>query len=483
MPWLAIPLLSGGQKITGAAGTDYRGHLVTWIADRTRGSADLVAYFFLGAAKLARSFGYLATNSIAQGDTSRVGLSQLIDEGWRIHRAVSSVRWPGQTSLEIAKCWVSVKEWHGQSVLDSRVVNGIDEMLYSISRSGWRKKRLACNKNQSFQGSIILGDGFIMSQEEAQALIDRDPRNADVLFPYLGGEDLNQSPTQSTLRWVINFFDWPQERARQFPDCFAIVKEKVKPQRSRNNLQILRDLWWRYCAHRPQLHKAIASLERVLAISQVSKTVMPVFVPTGQVLSVTTIVFAYNDDFHLGVLSSGFHFRWVVRHASSMRTDTRYTPSDVFETFVQPSYSDAVNDTARNLDEFRRQLMGSEQIGLTTLYNRIHDPANQDQPIRQMRALHRDLDHAVQEAYGWNDLDLDHGFHTVRGAGVRYTFAPETADEILDRLLELNRDRYQAEVAEGLHRNRSSAPRTELGGLFTTPEDTTNPNPEELDLS
>ncbi len=167
-----------------------------------------------------------------------------------------------------------------------------------------------------------------------------------------------------------------------------------------------------------------------------------------------------------------------------MRTDTRYTPSDVFETFVQPPYSDAVNDTARNMDGFRRNLMISEQIGLTTLYNRIHDPTNQDQPIRQMRALHRDLDHAVQETYGWNDLDLNHGFHNVRGAGVRYTFVPETADEILDRLLELNRDRYQAEAAEGLHRNRAPAPRTELGGLFATPEeppeDTTTPNPEEL---
>ena len=143
-----------------------------------------------------------------------------------------------------------------------------------------------------------------------------------------------------------------------------------------------------------------------------------------------------------------------------------------------------MNDAARNMDGFRRNLMVSKWIGLTTLYNRIHDPTNQDQPIRRMRALHRDLDHAVQEAYGWNDLDLNHGFHLVRGAGVRYTFAPETADEILDRLLELNRDRYQAEVAEGLHRNRSSAPRTELGGLFATPEespeDTTNPNPEGL---
>ena len=115
--------------------------------------------------------------------------------------------------------------------------------------------------------------------------------------------------------------------------------------------------------------------------------------------------------------------------------------------------------------------MIGEQIGLTTLYNRIHDPTNQDQPTRQMRALHRDLDHVVRAAYDWDDLNLDHGFHTVRGAGVRYTFAPEVADEILDRLLELNRDRYRAEVAEGLHENRAATTNTDLGGLFAPSDD------------
>ena len=479
------PPFIGGKKIRPTAGGDYRNYLVTWIADSMKGSADLVTYFFLSAAKLARSLGYLATNTIAQGDTSEVGLSQLIDAGWNIHQAVSSIRWPGSTSLEIAKCWILIDTWSGRFVLDGRVVNGIDEMLYPINRSQWRKQPLAKNIDQSFQGTLILGMGFTMTPEDAHLLVNRDPKNAEVLFPYLGGEDINQLPTQQAPRWVINFFDWPMEQARQYQDLFTIVEEKVKPQRSKSNWKALREKWWNYAYRRPRLHEVIADLDRVLAIARVSKTVIPVFVPTGQILSETIIIFTYSDYFHLGVLSSGFHYRWVVRHASSLGAGTRYTPSDVFETFVQSPYSDAVSDTAQSLDEFRRNLMVSEWIGLTTLYNRIHDSTNQDRDIRQMRTLHRDLDHAVQAAYGWDDLDLDHGFHNVRGAGVRYTFAPETADEILDRLLELNRDRYQAEVAAGLHQNRATTTQTELGGLFAPSEDppnptTTNPDPEDL---
>ena len=67
------------------------------------------------------------------------------------------------------------------SKLDGAGIDQIDEMLYRRSPSGWRKQKLAANAHQSFQGSNILGQGFTMTPDEAQALIAKDPRNADVL--------------------------------------------------------------------------------------------------------------------------------------------------------------------------------------------------------------------------------------------------------------------------------------------------------------
>lgn len=446
------PPFIGGQKITRAAGRDYRNHLIAWLASGAKGSADLVAYFFLNATRIARSFGYLATNTIAQGDTSEVGLTQIVDSGWTIHRAISSTGWPGDATLEIAKVWATSQLWHADCTLDGRVVGGIDEMLYPQSRSGWRKQRLAANADKSFQGSIVLGMGFTMSAEEAQALIDKDLRNAEVLFPYLGGEDLNQSPTRTASRWIINFFDWSEERARMYPDCFAIVEERIEDERSKVKDAAAR-FWWRHLRPRPELYRLIESLDRVIAISRVSKTVQPVFVPTRQVLSDATVVFAYDDDFHFGVLTSGFHCRWAVRHSSSMRADTRYTPSDVFETFPQPPESEDVAGIGKELDDHRAKLMIDRQLGLTSVYNLVHDPSvRSDEEIVRLRSLHVDLGIAVRDAYGWSDVELGHGFHDVRGQGVRFTFSPEAADELLERLLELNKKRYEAEVAAGLHR-------------------------------
>lgn len=467
------PPFVGGQKITGAAGTDYRNHLIAWMADGAKGSADLVAYFFLDAIKVARSFGYLATNTIAQGDTSEVGLTQILDAGWNVHRAVSSTTWPGDTSLEIAKVWATSVPWSGERWLDSRAVVGIDEMLYPQSRSGWRKQRLAANRDKSFQGSNVLGLGFTMSPEEAQALIDKDPRNADVLFPYLGGEDLNQSPTQAAPRWIINFFDWPEERARQYADCFAIVEEKVKPERERVKYsQHARIRWWQYERTRTEMYAAIEPLDRVLALCQTSKLQLPALVPTGQVFAHKLVVFSLGDPFSFSVLSSGFHWRWVLRHGSTMRNDPVYTPSDVFETFPFPVASQAEAEVGSKLDSARSALMTDRELGLTGVYNLVHDPGCADREIRRLRDLHVELDCAVRDAYGWQNLDdLSHGFHEVRGQGVRFTFAPEVADEVLDRLLELNMERYEAEVAAKLHKDAKRPTRRLAAGQRSLLED------------
>ena len=263
MPWWATRRSSAARKSPARPGRTTATTCIDLDCGRSvRGSADLVAYFFLNATKTARSLGYLATNTIAQGATSKVGLTQIIDTGWNIHRAISSTTWPGQATLEIAKVWATAQPWSGQHVLDGRPVAGIDEMLYPLSRSGWRKQRLAKNADKSFQGSIVLGMGFAMSPEEAQALINKDPRNADVLFPYLGGKDLNQSPTQMAPRWVINFFDWPEEKARQYPDCFAIVEEKVKPDRAKltkkGKVGRRRAMyWWQYGSTAKKLYRTI----------------------------------------------------------------------------------------------------------------------------------------------------------------------------------------------------------------------------------
>lgn len=441
----------GGQKLTGVLNRAYREYLVNAIGNGVRGSADLIAYFALRAAELVSSdgtIGLVATNTLAQGDTRQVGLDQLVANGVTIYDAIKTMPWPSKSSvLECCVVWATPAEVRSKR----EVATSLDP----ASRASGAAERLAANRGVAFQGTTILGVGFTMDAEEGQRLVEEDDRNRAVLFPYLNGQDLNSHPTFAASRWVINFHDWPEERAKSYPELYERVRCFVKPDRDRNNRKVYRDYWWQFAERRPAMVRATQAFSRLIVITLVSKTVMPVMVPTGQVFSHMLGVFASDDVGMLAALSSSVHYWWAKSHASSMKTDLRYTPSDVFETFPGPPFTDELRQFGENLDTYRREAMQSRQTGLTRTYNLVFDPYCTASDIEELRRIHRAIDEATIRAYGWEErIDavggLDHGFHPV-GRETRYTIGPAAQREILDSLLELNHARYADEVACGLH--------------------------------
>jgi len=288
-------------------------------------------------------------------------------------------------------------------------------------------------------------------------LLKRDSRNREVVFPYLNGEDLNSRPDCSAARWVIDFNDWSIERAQQYPDAFAVIDRDVRPERQRTKEDgtfVLRkplpQRWWQYADKRPALRKAIAGLERVLVIARVSRTGIAAFVPTGQVLNEKVVVFVTDRAGHLTLINSELHMSWAWRYSATLKTDLQYTPSDCFETFSQPELTARMDQVGEELHSFRRSVMLEQQLGLTKLYNLVHSEAETGEDVRRLREIHTEVDYAVAEAYGWGDLDLKHGFHDTR-QGPRFTIDPVVQVDILDDLLELNHERYNEEVRQGLH--------------------------------
>jgi len=303
------PPFIGGQKITGALGTDYRDYLVERLASGRRGSADLCAYFFLrvgGLLKDGGMTGLLATNTIAQGDSREVSLDQLAAQGFSIPRAVPSAPWPGEAGVVVAHVWLRRGAWSGAFVLNAQAVDGITPFLTVPGTVVGTPFQLVANADKSFQGSIVLGKGFVLSPEEAQAFIVKNPNNKDCLFPYLNGEELNSQFNYSPKRWVINFHDYPIKRdsidikcsdfisnsshfvsrgwwfcaddwqkrewlrngivpndyfdavAADYPELLKIVEEKVKPERQLNNYsKTAREKWWLYERLRGELYSTI----------------------------------------------------------------------------------------------------------------------------------------------------------------------------------------------------------------------------------
>ncbi len=366
-------------------------------------------------------------------------------------------------------------------MLDGKEVEKITAFLF---HAGGHEdpKPLAANVGKSFIGSYVLGMGFTFddsnpdatSIEEMHRLIEKDPKNAERIFPYIGGEEVNSSPTHSHHRYAINFGEMTENEALQYPDLMAIVEEKVKGKRGKHSTAP----WWQFERLRGELFKVIAPLERVLICSLHSEYLSLAFLPANSVFSHALAVFASDKFTNFGILQSRLHETWARFFGSSLETRFRYTPTDCFETFPFPTNwenNPQLEAIGKEYYEYRAQLMISNNQGLTTTYNRFHDPEEYDSAILKLRDLHNQMDCTVLNAYGWTDLQstceflLDYEdeeetdpFDSAQGSKAersrshrqkkkpyRYRWADEIRDEVLARLLALNETCYQEEVLRG----------------------------------
>ena len=218
------------------------------------------------------ALGLIATNTIAQGDTRSSGLRWICEHGGEIYRATKRVKWPGEAAVVVSVLHIAKGGYSGTKMLDGANVDTITAFLFH--RGGHADPvRLQANDGKSFQGSIVLGMGFTFDDTdkkgvasplaEMHRLVEADPHNREAIFPYIGGEEVNTSPTHSHHRYVINFRDYPLRRepssvswaemgeekreeclrtgrvphdypdpvAADWPELLAIIQQRVKPGR------------------------------------------------------------------------------------------------------------------------------------------------------------------------------------------------------------------------------------------------------------
>jgi hypothetical protein len=306
-------------------------------------------------------------------------------------------------------------------------------------------------------------------------LIQKNSKNQDRIFPYIGGEEVNDSPNQAHRRYVINFGDMREAEARSWPDLMRIVEEKVKPARAhltKNAIGRKRAAnWWLFGSTTKELHQAIHDFHRVLVNSEVGNRFGFLFLPPNWVFAHTLNVFAVSSYASFCAIQSRPHELWARLFGSSMKDDLRYTPTDCFEPFPFPDNfetDEKLEAAGKEYYEFRAALMVKNNEGLTKTYNRFHDPNETSAEIKKLRELHAAMDRAVLGAYGWTDLqptcdffldyeeeDEEEGSgesgvgHRKRKKPYRYRWPDEFRDVVLARLLELNKQRAEQEKFSG----------------------------------
>jgi hypothetical protein len=294
-------------------------------------------------------------------------------------------------------------------------VSGITAELRAPELSTGTVPPLAANKERCFQGPIPVGDGFIVTGDEAASLLARTDANyRDVVRPYLVGDDITEDPAQRPRRWIIDFAQLPLEAAMRYPAALEIVRIRVKPMRESNPRKVRRERWWLFGEQAVGMRAALTGLDRYIACLAQGKRILFAWCDSWTCPSNLTNVFPFSDDYSMGVLSSFIHGAWARSRSSTLKGDFRYTPTTVFLPFPWPypvadRLRERVTDASRRVIARRQEICAAEGFGLTRLYNLVNDGAYQD-----LKKLHRTLDEAVAACYDWPREIAQDGGEIVR---------------------------------------------------------------------
>jgi hypothetical protein len=490
---LGNPPYLGGQALSGTYGHAFCTYVK--VAYAPTGLSDLVVFFVRRIYTMLRPdrfTAFITTNSIKDGDVRKDGLEQVIAAGGSINFALRAVKWPGMAKLVVSLVGLFRGEWKKTAVLDNSNVPVVNSFFEAGTQQN-ELKSIIENAKKIFQGSILVGEGFVLTHEEAESLCLSDKRNREVIQLLMNGQEVNNNPTQYPGRSVINFQDWPHERVQKYEAPYRRLEQLVQPIRAEQNRLALRIKWWIYAEHRPGLKLNLENISTCFIATAHSKYLNFSSMPTNIVFTHALYVFTTDRWDLYSVVQSTIHEVWARKYSGSLGATLRYSPSDCFETYAFPAgiWQQPRPELAAigaQYHEHRRMLMLRLWLGLTDVYNLFHSPtlpadlakhyatrarkdpraegvpaehraavvaytaAQAQADIEQLRALHVAMDSAVLAAYGWSDLDLAHGFVDVdtlpENDRTRYTISPAARRELLSRLLNENLARAAQEARD-----------------------------------
>ncbi|WP_254360795.1 DNA methyltransferase, partial [Corallococcus exiguus] len=446
------PPFLAGSDVSGTLGSSY----LDWILksfNPSNGNADICAYFIRRAGFLLGkhgALGMIATATITNGDSREVSLLPMTQSGFSITYATPSRKWPGKAKVNIVSLAMAIgsPQRYSQASFDGAPTLHINSHLKPKPELP-SPKRLQSNKLLSYLGIKLTGEGFRISNEVAEKLLN-NRANDQILKKYMRGETINDSPAQHPDGYVIDFTGKTLEEAKHWPELLSILEEHVRPQREKTNRKSRRENWWLFGETAMGLRRALQGLNTCIVTIRVPKHIAFSILPTDRAFNEKVVVIARSHPGILSTLQSRLHITWAKRHS------IRYTPSDCLETFPLPHESelDLLRAIGTSLDADRRSYMIAKSAGLTTTYNLLNDTQESDTKTQTLRALHEDVDRAVLSAYGWSDIQVP----PYCGATPKQLEVFE--DEVLDRLFDLNERRAHEEAYPTSRRASKSRPQT-----------------------
>ncbi|MDH5729857.1 MAG: class I SAM-dependent DNA methyltransferase, partial [Gammaproteobacteria bacterium] len=331
---------------------------------------------------------------------------------------------------------------------------------------------LQANEKLCSMGVKLHGKGFILSKEEAISLgVEQTPDLSNYIKPFVNGRDLAQKPRGV---YAIDFFGLSEAVVSdKFPKAYQWLLDNVKPERmvkahTKDGAGYAK-LWWIFGKPRQEMRKSLQGLNHLIATVRTAKHRTFQFLSKNIIPESKLVVISLEDPYQLGVLTSRLHVAWSFATGGwlGVGNDSTYNHSECFNKMPFPSANkdqkSHIRQLAEQLDTHRKQRQSEHpDLTLTGMYNvleklRLEEELTaKEKKIHEqglvsiLKEIHNELDRAVFNAYGWDDLaDKLVG---LPGATTPLSDKPdvqaEAEEEMLKRLVDLNAQRA-AEEAQG----------------------------------
>ena len=448
------PPFLGNKYWSEVIGRDFHKFTVNYITGKT-GKPDLCAIFFKRTESLAADKSYvglIGCESLREGDSQKIALERIVKTG-KIFRAHSSLPWLGSATVRICIIWFTNSQMLSQIFLDTQPVAEISPYL---------TPNIIKNPQILIQSSLwasegthnARGDAFILKQGD-KWLEQLREANSPFCRQYVTADDMVSHGFQKCERWIIDTQTFSLEEIESIcPKTYRFLDEVVKPVRTPDFLASypgLLDRWWQVWRPRADLYNRIRQHEFCIVIPVVSKYLLAAKVSSSWVFTNKYFVLPLDRSDLIATIMSSFSEVWIRTFSGTLGETMSVSLSKAVQTFpLRKNILEETSSLSTKVETLLKSIIQNSGQGYTFAYNRFHNPDQTAADIQQLRSLHIEMDNAVAAAYGWQDIDLGHDFHQTK-QGLRFTISETARREVLDRLLLLNHERYDEEVAQGLH--------------------------------
>ena len=368
------------------------------------GEIDYVAGWYAKAVRLIQGTriqcAFVSTNSICQGQSVASMWKPLFEMGSHIDFAHRTFQWDSEAKLKAHVHCVIV----GFSV----AANSKAKVLYSVDRpqitqniNGYlldadnvfveSRSTPICDVPRMFFGSMPRdGGGFILNEDEKDALIANEPLAKKWIHLYLGADEFINNKKRYCL-WLVN------AAPNELRACKEVLQriEKVREFRAASKAAATRKF-----AETPTLFCQIAQPDTdyiiVPAVSSERRRYVPIgFMNKETIASNLVQIIPDAKLYHFAILTSNVHMAWMRAVCGRLKSDYRYSKDIVYNNFPWPTPTNAqkakIEQTAQAILDARALYPDSS---LADLYDEITMPP-------ELRKAHQQNDRAVMDAYGF----------------------------------------------------------------------------------